>query len=293
MNGRVSEPVSVVIPALNEEESIASELTKIKQIMDGSGADYEVIVVDDGSSDNTAKIVEGFGGAELIRHGANRGYGEALKTGIRKAKHNTVVIVDADGTYPVEEIPRLCRHMDENEMVVGARTGESVQVPFLRRPVKWFLGRLASYLARTNIPDLNSGFRVFRKEAVLRYFPILPRGFSFTTTITLAMITNGHPVKYVPVDYHRRKGRSKIRPFHDTMSFLMLIVRVITYFNPLRVFLPISFVLFVAGLGLLFFSKLVLHRVMDITVNFLLFAAFQVMVLGLLADLVAKKGEMK
>ncbi len=293
MSDGVFEPVSVVIPALNEEESIARELVKIRQVMDETGTEYEIIVVDDGSSDNTAKIAEGFEGAELVRHGANRGYGEALKTGIRKAGYNTVVIVDADGTYPVEEIPRLCRHMDENEMVVGARTGKSVQIPFLRRPVKWCLGRLASYLARPNIPDLNSGLRVFRKDTVLRYFPILPCGFSFTTTITLAMITNDHPVKYIPIDYHRRKGHSKIRPFHDTLSFLMLIVRVITYFNPLRVFLPLSFILFAAGIGLLFFSKLVLHRVMDITVSFFLFAAFQVMVLGLLADLVAKKGEMK
>lgn len=286
-------PISVVIPALNEEESIGEELRKIKETMDRAGMEYEIIVVDDGSTDNTARIVEEFGYVELIRHDANRGYGEALKTGIRKARNETVVVTDADGTYPVEVIPELCQHMVEYEMVVGARTGPVVRIPFLRRPAKWFLGRVASYLAERRIPDLNSGLRVFKKDVVLHYFPILPPGFSFTMTITLAMITNGHPVKYVPINYHERKGRSKIRPIRDTMSFLLLIIRVITYFNPLRVFLPVSLILLIIGIGLLFFSKLVLHQVMDITVNFILFAAFQVAVLGLLADLIAKKGEMR
>ena len=288
-----SGPISVVIPALNEEKSIGEELKNIKETMDRAGLEYEIIVVDDGSTDNTARIVEEFDYAELIKHDANRGYGEALKTGIRRAKFNSIVVTDADGTYPVEVIPELCQHMVENEMVVGARTGPVVRIPFLRRPAKWFLGRVASYLAERRIPDLNSGLRVFKKDVVLHYFPILPSGFSFTMTITLAMITNGHPVKYVPINYHERKGRSKIRPVRDTMSFLLLIIRVITYFNPLRVFLPLSLFLFIIGLGVLLFSKLVLHRVMDITVNFILFAAFQVAVLGLLADLVAKKGEMR
>ena len=293
MRSNVSGPVSVIIPALNEEESIGEELRKIKETMDNAGIEYELIVVDDGSTDNTGQIVEEFNHAVFIKHDSNKGYGEALKTGIRKAINETIVVTDADGTYPVEIIPELCRHMVDYEMVVGARTGPVVRIPFIRRPVKWFLCRLASYLAERKIPDLNSGLRAFRKDVVLRYFPILPSGFSFTTTITLAMLTNGHPVKYIPINYHRRKGRSKIRPLRDTMTFLLLIVRVITYFNPLRVFLPVSFILFIIGIGLLFFSKLVLHQVMDITVNFILFAAFQVLVLGLLADLIAKKGEMR
>ncbi len=150
--------------------------------MDRAGLEYEIIVVDDGSTDNTARIVEEFDYVELIRHDVNRGYGEALKTGIRRAKFNSIVVTDADGTYPVEVIPELCEHMVEHEMVVGARTGPIVRIPFLRRPAKWFLGRVASYLAERRIPDLNSGLRVFKKDVVLHYFPILPPGFSFTMT---------------------------------------------------------------------------------------------------------------
>ncbi len=293
MKNTMIEPVSVVIPAFNEEESIAGELKKIRETMDRAGVEYEIIVVDDGSTDKTAQIVEELDRVELVKHDSNKGYGEALKTGIRRAKYNTIVITDVDGTYPNEVIPEFFRHMLTHDMVVAGRTGPVVRIPFFRRPAKWFLCRLASYLAETKIPDLNSGLRAFKKDIVLPYFPILPRGFSFTTTITLAMLTSGRSVKYIPINYHERKGRSKIKPLRDTANFLLLIVRVITYFNPLRVFLPLSLLLFIIALGILFYSKLILHQVMDITVIVILVAAFQVAVLGLLADLVAKKGEMR
>ena len=160
----------------------------------------------------------------------------------------SVVITDSDGTYPNDRIPELAAMMTDWDMVVGARTGDEVRVPLVRRPAKWALNMLANVLVETRIPDLNSGLRVFRREVVLRFLPILPNGFSFTTTITLAMLSEGYRVTFVPIDYYARQGRSKIRPVYDTLNFLQLIVRTVLYFNPLRVFLPLSLFFFGAGL---------------------------------------------
>jgi glycosyltransferase involved in cell wall biosynthesis len=184
----------------------------------------------------------------LIRQGRNRGYGAALKTGIRAAQHELIVITDADGTYPAESIPALLDHAAENDMVVGARVGENVHIPLVRRPAKWVLGRLASYLAEEEIPDLNSGLRVMKKSLVEKYEHLLPSGFSFTTTITLALLCSGCRVHYHPIEYHKRVGHSKIRAAH-AYQFLMLILRTIVYFNPLRVFLPLGLLFFLAGMA--------------------------------------------
>jgi glycosyltransferase involved in cell wall biosynthesis len=214
--------------------------------MEGLGIDFELIVVDDGSSDRTAELSEA-AGAQVLRLPENRGYGAALKAGIARAKHEIIVITDADGTYPAESIPVLLENLGEYDMVVGARIGANVAIPLVRRPAKWFLRRLASYLAGRAIPDLNSGLRVMRKSLVKRFEHLLPSGFSFTTTITLASLCSGALVRYSPIDYHERIGESKIRPAHAA-EFLLLILRTIVYFNPLKVFLPIGGIFFLGGL---------------------------------------------
>ena len=157
------------------------------------------------------------------------------------------MITDADGSYPAELIPVLLRDLGEYDMVVGARVGEHVAIPLIRRPAKWFLRKLASYLAGRAIPDLNSGLRVMRKPLVTRFEHLLPSGFSFTTTITIAALCSGSLVRYCPIDYHKRIGESKIRPTH-TVEFLLLILRTIVYFNPLKVFIPLGGVFFLGGL---------------------------------------------
>jgi hypothetical protein len=136
-------------------------------------------------------------------------------------------------------------------MLVGARIGDSVNIPLIRRPPKWVINQLANYMVGTKIPDLNSGMRIMKKEIIERFFNILPEGFSFTSTITIAMLSNGYQVKYVPIDYHQRKGKSKIRPFNDTLNFVRLIVRTVMFFDPLKVFLPISLPFLIGGLSLL------------------------------------------
>ncbi len=236
---------SVVVPAYNEADHVAEEVRALERVLEASGWRFEIIVVDDGSEDGTAEAAEATG-ARVLRHPVNLGYGAALKRGIEAARYGWVLITDADGTYPATAIPRLLAHASGNEMVVGARTGKDVHIPLLRRPAKLFLGRLAGYLAGRRIRDLNSGLRLMRKDLVVRYAHLLPPGFSFTTTITLAATCNGHAVHYEPIDYHPRRGKSKIHPWH-MYDFMLLILRTIVFFNPLKVFIPMGAVLALAG----------------------------------------------
>jgi glycosyltransferase involved in cell wall biosynthesis len=239
--------VTVVIPAFNEAAHVAGQIASVDRVMSESGWEYEIIVVDDGSTDGTAGAASQGGLGRIVRRAQNRGYGAALKLGVRLAAHEWILITDADGTYPVEAIPALLAEADVNSMVVGSRTGAVVQVPLVRRPAKWFLNRLASYLAGRHLPDINSGLRLMRKSLINRYEHLLPDGFSFTTTITLSAACNAHPLSYVPIDYHARLGQSKIRPRH-AYDFTMLILRTIIFFNPLKVFLPLGAALAVAAL---------------------------------------------
>ncbi|MCA9990029.1 MAG: glycosyltransferase family 2 protein [Ardenticatenaceae bacterium] len=287
--------VSIVIPAYNEEKGIGPVLTRLLAVMDGSGLTYEVVVVNDGSRDDTAGVT-GRVAAEherltLLQHRHNRGYGAALKTGIRHARYDLICITDADGTYPNERIPELVAQLagQEYDMVVGARTGENVAIPLVRRPAKWAIGRLANYVAGEKIPDLNSGLRVFRREIALRMFGLLPNAFSFTTTITLAMLTNNYLVNYVPIDYFARVGQSKIRPVQDTLNFVQLVWRIALYFAPLKLFLPLSGLLLLLAVGWALFTLLVLGQLADVSTLVIVMTAFQVAVIGMLAELINKR----
>jgi len=239
--------ISIVIPAYNEEDAIEQAVRHVQEVMNASGLRHELIVVDDGSSDRTAEILEGIDGIILIAVPENRGYGASLVTGIRKSKYDLIAITDADGTYPAEKIPELAGQCNRYDMVVGARVGENVHIQSIRKPAKWVLGKISSYLAGRRIPDLNSGLRVMRKELVQRFEHLLPAGFSFTTTITLAALCSSYLVKYVPIDYHPRVGDSKIRATH-ALDFLILIIRTIVYFNPLKVFIPLGGAFFLLGI---------------------------------------------
>ncbi len=278
------EGVTVVVPAFDEEAGIGTTLAGIRQAMQGLGRPWELLVVDDGSTDRTAELAREEG-AEVVRLPHNRGYGAALKAGIARARFDLVVITDADGTYPAEAIPALLEHAAEYDMVVGARTGANV--PAARRPAKWFLGRLASYLAGQDIPDLNSGLRVVRRRVVERFEHLLPSGFSFTTTITLAVLVNDGLVRWHPIDYRPRLGASKIRPFH-AFDFLMLILRTVVFFNPLKVFLPAGAVLFLIGFAKFVWDLFVGNFSETVVMGFL--GAVVVWCVGLLSDQIARTG---
>lgn len=181
----------------------------------------------------------------ILRHSRNCGYGASLKTGIRKAKSNLIAIIDADGSYPADALPELIREAERTDMVVRARVGEGGGHSVIRSIPKAVFHSYMQWLVGVRVVDFNSGLRVFRKKIAERFFRLLPDGFSFTTTLTIAMLNNNFDVRFIPVEYSPRVGVSKIRPFHDTLSFLQLIVRTGLYFAPLRVFLPICGLLFV------------------------------------------------
>jgi len=286
-DGAGQEGISIIVPSYNEEAGIGQTLDELREAMNQAGLLHEIIVVDDGSTDRTAEIAAAKG-VRLIKHPQNKGYGAALKTGMRHAAFDIIAITDADATYPNMELPRLIEHLCDSDMVVGARTGENVRISLLRWPTKWVLTQLANYLTGVNIPDLNSGLRVFRKGVALEFFKILPSGFSFTATLTLAMLTNDYVVKFVPVDYRHRLGRSKIHPVKDTLNFFSLIVRTVMYYNPLKVFMPASLFFILIGLAKTSYDAIVLRDLATSDLLLLITGAL-IGMLGLLADLIEKR----
>lgn len=278
--------LTVVIPAFNEELGVRSVVQELRGMLERHAIRAEIIVVDDGSTDGTARAASE-ASARVIRHRNNRGYGAALKTGIEAATYNIVAITDADGTYPAEHIPPMLGALERADMVVGARGGPSAHIPWVRRPAKWVLNRLANYLTNARIPDLNSGLRVFRRDVVLQYFPILPNQFSWTTTITLALHCDNYAVTYLPINYRPRTGSSKIVPA-DAGSFLVLILRTAMLFRPLRVFLPLAVISFSYGV-----TKMGIDMTRDpnISASAILgfLSALVILLIGMLGDAMATR----
>lgn len=283
--------LTVIVPVYNEEMAIASTIAEIGDSLGKSGLNYEILVVNDCSQDGTRIVLENLNcpWVRCIHHGRNRGYGAALKTGVLNSNGTIIVITDADGTYPNHRIPELVKRLGNIDMLVGARTGKKVRIPLIRRPAKWLIGCLASYLARYKIPDVNSGLRVFRREALLPYLHLLPDGFSFTTTITLVMLTCGNEVVYEPIDYAPRVGKSKIRPIRDTLNFIQLIVRTVLLFEPLRIFIPLSVLVFLAGVFVGVYSFFFTTKFMDMTTAVLMVGSLQLMSIGMLADMINRR----
>ncbi len=285
--------LSIVIPAFNEAEGIRPTLEQLSATMAGSDLEYEIVVVDDGSTDGTSdqvrELERELPAVRLVVHERNRGYGAALKSGIHAAEADIVAITDADGTYPNERIPELFRRLvdDRADMVVGSRTGDNVHIPLVRRPAKAFLRALANYLSGHHIPDLNSGLRIMRKAPIVERFNLVSDGFSFTTTTLMALLARGHHVVFVPIDYHHRQGNSKIRPIQDTFNFLVLILRVTAFFEPLKIFLPLTILLFVLGVTV-GTVQLLAGDLGDVTAT-ILAAALQVGLVGLLADMISRR----
>lgn len=284
-----------MIPAHNEASGIVSSVEEMRSALAvlerTAGLRWEIVVVDDASTDSTASKVEELegDGIRLIRNEQNLGYGASLKQGIGEAVYDWILISDADGTYPAAHVEELLEAASPLTMVVGARTGKFVQVPWIRRPAKWLLTRLASYLGGVRILDLNSGFRLFSRNLFQEFVRILPDGFSFTSTITIAALSSGWKVRYLPIDYRKRSGRSKIRPIRDTVGFFTLVLRTVLYFDPLRVFLPIALAVFLAAIAVAFGSMIFLGQFMDVTTVVLLTTAVQLLGMGVLADMINRR----
>ncbi|MCP9828526.1 glycosyltransferase family 2 protein [Synechococcus sp. L2F] len=290
-----SPSVSVIIPCFNEAGAIRRTVEEILAAIDTSGLKaVEVMVVDDGSNDGSAEILselENLYGSRRMRvigHSRNRGYGAALKTGIRRSHSELICITDADGTYPNELIPELVDEAADHDMLVGARIAEDVEYSKLRTIPKLFLVPWVSFLSGQDVPDINSGFRFFRRDVALRFLELLPNGFSFTTTITICMLRNNFDVAYIPISYRRRIGNSHIQPIKDTINFVHLISRTGMYFAPLRLLLPLVVALSICFILSLFYDAFVLRNLTDKTI-LIGFAALNILMFAMLADMIDKR----
>jgi len=282
--------VTVVLPCYNERDHVEQEVKRIRAALEAAGMTYELLCIDDGSTDGTREVLQSMPGIRTILFPRNQGSGTARRIGTQEAKGRVVVWTDADMTYPNELIPELVRELgDDYDQVVGARRTEEGTYKFFRVPAKWAIRRLASYLTNTPIPDLNSGLRAFKREVAAPYLRLLPPGFSCVTTITLAFLSNGHPVKYVPIDYFKRAGRSKFHPFRDAYNYIIQVLRMVMYFNPIRVLMPVALFLMTSTFVKLIFDLIVHHwRVAGSTILIGL-AGFNIAALALLGDLVVKR----
>ena len=258
---------SVVLPVYNEEAAIREVILDIDGVMRSSAYQYEILVVDDGSKDRTLAILEELHrevpALRVVRHQRNQGEGQARKTGILHAQFAHIVMLDADGTYPCQDIPRVLDLLPAYDMSVGARVREAGTVRWLRTPAKWFLVKLASFIVEQPIPDLNSGLRAFKQAAALKFFGILPNGLSWVSTLTLSFLSNGYSVAFTPIEYYTRKGKSSFHPIHDTLNYFKLINRTIMYFRPLRFFIPLTVSILATGVGRFLYHALMLHKVRE------------------------------
>jgi len=240
VNSNAELDISIVLPVHNEAGHLEAELTRIHESMNSSSYSWELIIVDDGSSDGSGDIAVGRANTRVIRAERNHGAGTARRIGTDAAHGRIVVWSDADMSYPNHRIPELVEAMGTADQIVGARTTEEGTFKLLRVPAKWTIRRLASYLTKTKIPDLNSGFRAMRRDVALQYTHQLPAGFSCVTTITMAFLMNGYRVTYLPIDYETRAGTSKFHWLADTRRYALQVIRMMLSYDPLRVILPVT-----------------------------------------------------
>ena len=278
--------VSVIIPAYNEAGSISSVIHRVTEVLADQALALEIVVVDDGSSDDTATVAQA-AGATVIQHPYNIGNGAAVKTGIRHARGNILVMLDADGQHPPEDIPRLLEKLDKYDMVVGARTRDSdsrLHRDLANQVYNW----LASYVCGRKIEDLTSGFRAIKANIARRFVYLLPNTFSYPTTITLATVHSGYSLTYVPILAARRVGKSKIKLFRDGSRFFLIIAKIATLFSPLKVFIPASILMFLVGFGYGLFKVLFLSQRYGPTSAMLMTVAVLIFLVGLVSEQVAQ-----
>ena len=286
--------ISAIIPVYNEEKTIDRIIKSLKQELNKLVLNYEIIAINDNSTDKTKSILEKIHGIKIINHVQNKGYGASLKTGVENSKFENLLFFDADGQHKTEYIPEMIKYVNDFDMISGDRKG--YKGPFIRQPGKRLLQWLAKYLSRQKIPDLNCGLRIVKKKQILRFLHLLCNGFSFSTTTTLVFLSEGLSIKYIPITVNKRKGKSTVKPRH-AFDTLILILRIIMLSFPLRVFLPIT--------GLLIFFGII-SFVIDITRSyqtnlniteatiFLFISSILIFFFGLLADqLAAIRKELK
>ena len=268
---------SIIVPALNEAEAVGDLVRALR----GGAAWHEVIVVDDGSTDGTGERARE-AGAIVVRHPYNKGNGAAVKSGVRRATGDAILIVDGDGQHRPTDAVRLVTRLDEYDLVVGARSA-ATQATMARRLGNALLNRLATYLTDREIPDLTSGFRAARRECMLEFLHLLPNGFSTPTTTTLAFIKAGYSVAFEPIDAEQRQGKSKIKLARDGAKFFLILLKIITIFSPLKIFVPVSLVTFLLGFGYAIWTAVRQSHVTNSSVLLILLAVV-IFLVGLVSE---------
>ncbi len=280
--------ISVIIPANNESDSIASVIDRIHQVMESQNRSYEIITIDDGSEDGTGQVARA-AGARVVRHPYNIGNGAAIKTGIRNARGELLVMMDADGQHPPEDIPHLVEKLSTYHMVVGSRTQNSESSPH-RNFANRIYNLFASYVCGRRIDDLTSGFRAIRADLAHEFASLLPNSFSYPTTLTMATLRSGYSLTFVPFNNVKRqgKGKSKIKLFRDGVRFFLIIFKVATLFSPMRIFLPVSLLTFLLGLGYGLFKIFILEGRYGPTSSLLMTVSILMFLIGLVSEQVAQ-----
>jgi glycosyltransferase involved in cell wall biosynthesis len=287
--------VSIVLPCYNEEGHVIAEVERITAAMEASGYSYELLAVDDCSTDGTLQRLQEaasrFPKMQVIHFPKNGGSGVVRRIGTQRSRGEIVVWTDADMTYPNERIPELVATLEQDDtldQVVGARTSEQGTYKLLRVPAKWMIRKIAEGLTGTKIPDLNSGLRAFRREVSLPYLRLLPAGFSCVTTITVAFLSNNHYVQYIPIEYSKRAGKSKFKFVEDAYRYILQVLRMVMYFNPLKVLMPLALFLITLGIAKGIFDVVVHPLQIAVDTVLIFVTGLIIATLALLADLIVR-----
>jgi glycosyltransferase involved in cell wall biosynthesis len=281
--------LSIIIPSFNEDKTIAEVLVNLKKELENK-LTYEIIVVNDGSTDNSREILEAIPYVKLINNKVNRGYSSSIKTGIENSKYDWIMTFDGDASHPPHQIMDLLVYCNEYDLIVGARVGKQAYDTVLRKIGRRIVTKFAQYISKAEIPDINSGFRVFKKDLAKKFWNLFPEGFSFSTTITVASHVARYAVKYVPIEtYKRQSGKSGIKPVRDMVGFLNIVTRFAIYFQPLRVFVSLSILFFMAAIIVVFLDYYFVNGVLDTTFAILFNTSIQALMFGLIAEMIVKR----
>ncbi len=282
--------ITILMPVFNEEKAIRKVVQDVDATMKKTKYNFEILLVDDASTDQTVEIINDImkdnQRVRLIRRKLNGGSGASRKTGIRAAKGSIIVMIDADGSYDHTDIPKMLSYFPEYDQVNGARTSEEGTYKILRFTAKWFIRKLAIYLSGYKIPDLNTGLKAFKKDEMMKYLWVIPDGFSCVTTMTLAFLTNGYNVKYIPSRYFKRIGKSKFHPIKDTLKYLNTVIRMVIYFKPLKFFVPLSLFLLTVGVIRICYGLYYIEFKIRASEIIIVLTSIQILFFGLLADLI-------
>jgi glycosyltransferase involved in cell wall biosynthesis len=276
-----SSELTILLPAFNEEQSIGNTIREIKELY----PDCEILVVDDGSTDLTKEEAVK-AGANVWKHPHNIGNGAAIKTGLRYASGEWVLMMDADGQHKPADIARLLEHKDDYDMVVGARSKGS-KTSWHRDLANFIYNWLSSYVTKFKVEDLTSGFRLVKNDRISKFIYLMPNTFSYPSTITMAYLRSGMSIKYIPIQTLARQGKSKIKLFQDGIRFFLIITRIATLFSPFRIFLPVSFIFFITGLAYYIFTYITQHRFTNMSM-LLLSSSVIIFMMGLISEQISQ-----